>query len=86
MKITLTEKGTGAKFIDDNDQEIQMCARAVTIHGEVNKPTSATIDIALVKITSVDVKDVRYRVGNYNNVVGLKLADGTEIDLTKEKK
>jgi len=86
IKIDITNIGTGTRFLDDDGNEIKsILAKSIKIDVGVDKATTANVTIALFSSAMVDVGDLKYTYGEYQNVVGLLLDNGSKIMLPNKK-
>lgn len=77
MKIELTKSGMGSKFLDDDGNDIigKLGVRAITVECEVEKPTTAIMEMIMIESASIDPAEVYYVVGQYGRVKGLIMDD-----------
>lgn len=78
MKLEMDRTGAGFKILADDGTDItkQVPVRAVTVECSVDNPTMAIMEVALVE-TSVVTDQVEYYAGQYGQIKGLILEDGT---------
>ena len=78
MKLEIDRTGAGFKILGDDGADItkQVPVRAVTVECEVERPTTAIMEVFVNAVTVVpDV--VEYHAGQYGRIKGMILEDGT---------
>lgn len=76
MKFHITRDSQGSKIFSDDGKELNLCATRISIEASVDEPSHATVELLCVETTAFCEKP-NFRVGPYDNVVGVFLADGT---------